>query len=565
MSEREAQRLQALIAEKRSRESEALRLYRPLKGGQESFLKSNAIKRSLRGGNRSGKSSTASAEFASAATGIPLRDSEGIEIPFKYPKDRPLVMWIIGYDLDHLSRNIYRLLFKPGMFKIIKDLETGQMRAYRPWEEGDKARADEVEMSPPLIPERYVQEFAWENKAQRVFKVCRLTNGTEIRAFSSMGEAPQGDQCDVIWIDEDVENEELIMESTMRIIDRGGKFFWSAFPKSKNFALRKLSEEAADANPLAPVCTEHVIRMSDNPYLDQEVMQGVLSGLSDEERRARDFGEFCDDLVMMFPTFDERTHGVKTHPDDMDEIDRAIIDSGFVPPDNWTRYLILDPGHARPFVLFAAVPPPNFDPNRDPTVVLYDEIAVPRIDAAETARRVLEKTGNQFFEAFIIDDHAGRQTSMGRGETIRQLYSSEFDRRGLRSRVTGSSFINGSDNVSAGLEAIRRGLHINADGRSRFRFVTDGDKRNLVPNLTKQITFYKKMLASGVVQDKPAPHQVDDGVHCLRYLAAFNPYYRRPEIGVKQHSPAYRSFLDSQKRFRKQKRDAVLCGPQYGK
>ncbi len=563
MSEREAQRLQALIAEKRSRESEALRLYRPLPGGQESFLKSNAIKRSLRGGNRSGKSSTASAEFASAATGIPLHDSQGNEIPFKYPKNRHLVMWIIGYDLDHLSRNIYRLLFKPGMFKTIKDKKTGQMRAWRPWEEEDKARADEVEMSPPLIPERYIEEFAWENKAQRVFKVCRLTNGTEIRAFSSMGEAPQGDQCDVIWIDEDVENEELIMESTMRIIDRGGKFFWSAFPKSKNLALRKLSEEATDADPLAPVCTEHVIRMSDNPYLDQEVMKGVLSGLTDEERRARDFGEFCDDLIMMFPTFDERTHGIKTHEDDQDEIDKVLLENGMMPPDDWTRYLVLDPGHARPFVLFAAVPPPNFDQKREPTVLLYDEIAVPRIDAAETARLVLEKTGNQYFEAFIIDDRAGRQTSMGRGDTIRQLYSGEFEKRQLRSRLTGSSFVNGSDNVPAGLEAIRKGLCINSDGRSRFRFATDGDKRNLVPNLCKQITFYKKMLASGAVQDKPAAHQVDDGVHCLRYLAAFNPYFRKPEMSEKQYSPAYRMFLNLEKRFKRAKKQTVQCGPQF--
>jgi len=563
MNERESQRIRDLLAERKSRENEALRLFRPLKGGQEAFLKSNAIKRVVRGGNRSGKSSTASAEFASAATGIPLHDSEGNELPFKYPTNRPLVMWIIGYDLDHLSRNIYRLLFKPGMFKTIKDLETGRYRTFRPWDESDKARVDEVVLSEPLIPKRFVEGFAWENKAQRVFKVCRLKNGTEIRAFSSMGEPPQGDQCDLIWVDEDLENEEYIMEASMRIIDRGGRFFWSAFPKSKNMALRKLSEEAESANPLAPSCTEHVIRMSDNPYLDQAVMQSILSGLTDEERRARDFGEFCDDLIAMFPTFDERTHGIKTNPDEQDEIDQAVLDNGFSPPDDWTRYLILDPGHARPFVLFAAVPPPYFDPKRQPTVLLYDEIAKPRIDAAETARLVHEKVGNQLFEAFIIDDHAGRQTSMGRGETIKQLYSAEFDKHGLRSRLTGNSFVNGSDNVMAGLGAIREGLHIQGDGRSRFRFLTDGEKRNRVPNLCKQVLFYKKMLASGVVEDKPAPHQVDDGVHCLRYLAAFNPYYQRPQMSEKQYSPAYRMFLKSKKTAQRNKRTSMVCGPQF--
>jgi len=506
--------------------------------------------------HNSGKSTSAAVEFASAATKIPLRDSEDKEIPFRYPTDRPLVMWVIGYDLDHLSRNIHRLLFQDGSFKLIKDLETGETRAWRPWIPEELERKKETFNAPPLIPERFIDDFAWENKAQRVFKVCRLINGTEIRAFSSMGKEPQGDQCDCVWIDEDVENDKLIMESTARLIDRGGCMFWSAFPKSKNEALRKLSYEAADANPLDPTCTETVLRMSDNPFLDQKALQDFLAGLSDEERRSRDFGEFCDDLVAMFPTFDQKLHGVRSAELEMDAIDKAIRNNGLDPPQDWTRYLVLDPGHARPAVLFMAVPPPQFDVKRQPSLILYDEIAVPRIDAAETARLIVQKTRGQSFEAFIIDGHAGRQTSMGRGETTQQFYSQEFEKRGLRSRSTLNGFVQGSDNVAAGLECIRDFLHINADGRSRLRVVSEK-----CPNLCKQMELYKKSITNNIVQDKPANNQVDDLVHCLRYGTAFNPQYRKPEKSFANYSPAYRSFLKFM--GKKPEDNSVKCGPQY--
>lgn len=506
--------------------------------------------------HNSGKSTSAAVEFASAATKIPLRDSENNEIPFRYPTDRPLVMWVIGYDLDHLSRNIYRLLFQEGAFKLIKDLETGETRAWRPWIPEELARKKETFNAPPLIPERFIDDFAWENKAQRVFKVCRLINGTEIRAFSSMGKEPQGDQCDCVWIDEDVENDKLIMESTARLLDRGGCMFWSAFPKSKNEALRKLSYEAADCNPLAPTCTETVLRMSDNPFLDQKSLQDFLAGLSDEERRSRDFGEFCDDLVAMFPTFDTKIHGIRSSELEMDAIDRAIREGGLEPPHDWTRYLVLDPGHARPAVLFLAVPPPQFDLKRQPTLVAYDEIAVPRIDAAETARLIAQRTRGQSFEAFIIDGHAGRQTSMGRGETTQQFYSEEFEKYKLRSRSTLNGFIQGSDNVSAGLDCIREFLHINADGRSRLRVVAEK-----CPNLCKQMELYKKTITNNIVQDKPANNQVDDLVHCLRYGTAFNPQYRKPEKSFANYSPAYRQFLAFM--GKKTPDTSVKCGPQY--
>lgn len=561
-TDKDIARLQQLLSEKRERGNHPLKLFRPLKGGQEDFIRSKARKRILRGGNRAGKTMTCSMEFASAALGIPLRDSEGNEIPFSYPTDRPLTMWIIAIDLFHIARNIYRLLFKPGSFKIIQDLKTGEIRAYNPFDPNDVARYKEAKWAPPLIPEKFVEEWSWENKAQRVFNVCRLVNGTEIYAFSSRGEAPQGDQCDLIWVDEDLANDEFIKESAMRILDRGGRFMWSAFPHQGNEALLRLSEEAEaeEKIPLAkgknPICQEFVIKMSDNPHLNREAVTDILAGLSVEERAARDEGDFCLDYVSMFPMFHEYTHGIRMEPEEWDEIDEAICKNNFEPPLNWTRYLVLDPGHVRPAVLFAAVPPPEYDEHREPTIVIYDEIAVQRITAGETAKLVYERVKDQSFEAFIIDGHAGRQTSLGRGETTQQLYSMEFEKQGIKSRITGNGFIQGSDNIAAGIDYIRKYLHINPDGRSRIRVIKDR-----VPNLCRQIKKYKKSLTKDIVSDKPAANQVDDLVDCLRYLSAFNPQYRPPEKVIHQLSPAYKAFRSFFKN--KKKDEEVTCGPQY--
>ena len=175
-----------VAAERNRRQKEALRLYRPMEK-QAVFHNSSASERIVRGGNRSGKSMSAFAETASAATGIPITGPNGAPLPSKYPTDRPLLIWVIGYDQRHIGGTVYRMLFNPGAFRIIKDLKTEEWRVWRPWEKEDQDREDECKDAPPLIPKRLInpQGWAWENKSERVFTVCRLRNGTEIHAFSS--------------------------------------------------------------------------------------------------------------------------------------------------------------------------------------------------------------------------------------------------------------------------------------------------------------------------------------------------------------------------------------------
>ena len=195
LTQDQQQRLNELTAERLRRSREGLKIFRPL-DYQLPIFTSRASEMLVRGGNRSGKTICTAAEISSAATGIPITGPDGNLLPLKYPTDRPLLIWLIGYGETHIGDTFYRMLFKRNPeFKMIKDLQSGQWRAYRPWKPEDKARVEDARMAPPFIPRRLVDPkgWAWKDKAKRHFTICRMTNGTEIHAFTSKGEPKMGD------------------------------------------------------------------------------------------------------------------------------------------------------------------------------------------------------------------------------------------------------------------------------------------------------------------------------------------------------------------------------------
>lgn len=437
------------------------------------------------------------------------------------------------------------MLFQPGAFSIIRDETSGEWRAYMAWDEADRKREKEKRPAPAFIPARLIDPkgWAWENKAERVFSVCRLRDGTEIHAYSSQGEPKQGDPVDVIWIDEDVAYSRHLAEWQARLSDRKGRLFWSAFPKSSNNALITLSDRAEEQRDRPnPDVTETVLTFSANPHIDADEKRKRLEGWDENERRSRDLGEFLTDNVLMYPTFSVHLHGIpaKQAPREID----AIIAHDGVPMD-WTNYLVLDPGHAHPAILMASVPPPELGD----FVVLWGECYPSRVDAHELARQAVGVASGRYFEAFIIDGHAGRQTPMGFGRTVRQQYSEAFEKVGLVSRLSGSGFIAGSDNIESRTMLVREWLAIRADGTPKLRIIDEGTKI-----LQKQMKLYKKRIFQQEVKDVPIPKDADLPIS-LEYLAAFGPYYRIPENTEQLGSPAFRAW----KRFRQtQDRDSTI-------
>ena len=124
-------------------------MYRPMEH-QKEIHKTKASEVVVIGGNRSGKSLCTFIEDARAACGS---DPHG-----KYPEENGILA-IIGRDWKHIGMVVYPMLFKAGAFYIIKDLKTGDWRAYDP--EVDEPRKSERKPAPPMIPPRMIKKISW--------------------------------------------------------------------------------------------------------------------------------------------------------------------------------------------------------------------------------------------------------------------------------------------------------------------------------------------------------------------------------------------------------------------
>ncbi len=560
------------LLEYSNRRNMAISMFRPMEH-QEEFFRNWAREYLFRGGVRSGKSTCCGAKFAAAAMDLPITLNDGTELEMRQPwqKGKCLRMWVIGFDARHIGETIHRLLFQEGLFKVIRDKNTGLYRTYREWDPADKAREDEARKSPPLIPSRYIvpKSFDWENRKNREFKKVAIQNPVtkeviaEIYAYSSKADPKAGDPVDFIWIDEAIEYESHYSEWVSRLIDTRGNLIWSSWPNVNNSALQVLSKKAkSQANEENPLTREIVVSMSSNKTMSKEKVDEAL-GLfnTDADRQARDLGLYVTDQLRMYPVFHADTHsaikpfeldGTVQHPDKISEL---LAQSGGTPPSNWTRELILDPGTSHPAVLLVAIPPPNVAEG----FVVYDEIYPGRADAEQLADYIRQKTGGQSFYRFIIDAQAGRQQQMGYSHRVKDNYSRAFQKRNIVSTLSGFGFIDGSSNVGARIGILQEWMHIRPNGQPMLRIVKEN-----CPKLVEQLTEYKKhMVNRDVKDDRPAPGQQIDLAQALEYFAASKPRYVRPVPNASQGGPGYAWYMKKFGHLKKKSVAKVTFGPKY--
>lgn len=461
------------------------------------------------GGNRSGKSLCTFIEDAWAATGT--HPIEG-----KYRKEGGNLV-IVGANWKHIGLVVVPYLFRAGAFKIIKDEKTGKFRAFDPV--ADAAREKEAKRAPPLIPPRMIKSMSWVLKSAGYLNSCELTNGWTIYCFSSEGEPPQGFQADRCHIDEDLNNENWVPEMQARLADRKGVFTWSAMPHSKNDALLGLHERAEKAEEKGDTrdIKKFVLRFLDNPHIDGDEKRKALerwSALGEDVVRQRAEGEFVTDSILVYPNWNPSVHGLY-----MDKLPEGRI------PDDWCRYAAIDPGHSITAVLFGAIPPDGKH------LILYDEMYIRNCNAIIFGQEFARKVAGKQFHAFLIDSHGARLTDIGSGKSPQDQYTEQLAALNVRSRVTGSSFIPGSDDILSGLQSVRAMMHIRPCGTPYLQYI-----RGAMPNFEREMKRYKKKVhyVSGipVVSDEPNKRGEFHLVDCLRYLCAYEPQYHKPEIHV---------------------------------
>jgi hypothetical protein len=522
-TEREA--LRELLKEYAKRQKDALKLFVPMPE-QERFFESDAGERIALGGNRGGKTTVTCVEIARAVRGEDPHD--------KYPKESGRAV-LVGKDLIHCSKVFYRKLFRPGAFKIIRDRETHEWRTFRPNDIIDMMDEDQAEPAPPLIPSSFVKSISWENKKEEIPKTITLKNGWELCFFSSIGAPPQGWDVDLVGFDEEIEHPLWYREMSARLLDRrkknwhtgkvkSGKFIWSATPQAGTatlYELKRRADREVEDGVEKPSIEAFAFGLLQNTHMSQEAINEFVNKLRDdeEEYRVRVLGEFALVGTRVYGEFTPQgPHGCDSFP---------------IPPD-WTLYASLDPGRQVCAILFAACPPPGLvvwvETKDGPVclgkdrVFLFDECYIKKANAEIVATKVAERLGGRRIEKWYIDARAGRITEIGSGKTHEQQYREAFVRHGVfdkpsapkKIRPTGFvwSTMSGGDDVKAGIEAVRLGLHLNDDGYSKWCVFRDKLK-----NFLHEAELYSyKRLPNGLVTDevlKQTDHLMDD----WRYLA----------------------------------------------
>lgn len=547
------QRAKEILGELASRRSEALKLYEP-SPFQQRFHASRAKEVACIKGNQVGGSLALYAELARALTG---QDPHG-----KYPKENGKAV-AIGYGEDHIGRVIFPYLFMPGAFKVIRDLETREWRTYRPWpmaQGGDLERADEAKKSPPLVPKRFIKgKIAWEDRGKRIFKRVEFINGWELEGLNSRGDPKnsQGYQIDLACIDEDMAKEGWYDELLARATMRKGYLRWAAMPHDKNDELLNLMWRAEDESKKDHPRTE-IIRATifDNPYLPEESRKEnlrIFASQGEDVVRRRAYGELCTESRLMYPAFSESFHNAVKFEEPRLLVQKLLTERQGEPPNDWCRYVSIDPGHSIAAATFWAIPPEGIGD----FAVCYDEIYLTNATAATFADAMQMKTRDRVIQEFILDMHGGRLREIGSGLQPWEQYKAAFEARGIASVATGSSFTPGCDNIKAREGMLRAWMEIRHDGTSKFLVVV-----GKCPNLVRELKRFRKKTAivngAEVVSDEGNRRGGTHAIETCEYAAAHGLRYVKPKQVTVELTPYDRMILADKRRRLKAMKNAAL-------
>jgi hypothetical protein len=351
---------------------------------------------------------------------------------------------------------------------------------------------------------------------------------------SSKSDSPQGDWYNIGWFDEQIENEDFYDELNRGLMKAGDKGFgiWSATPQTSNEQLLDLREKS-EAGVKSVLAIR--LQLDDNPHITKEAKQEFWDSLSDEQREVRYHGQYAivgRRIYGMFNVMGE--HGCDAFPI----------------PEDYTRYIILDPGRQYCGTLFAAV-----DPD-EKHVYIYDGFVLRHADAGKWGDLIVQRTGDMRYEAMIIDQNCGRQKTVAQANTVADHYFAALKQRNITPRISGEmrGFHPGTNDVSAREESLLDWMRVRGapgvEGTCKLQVM-----RGVMEKLCDQI---KRARYDRKRHEKRMKLE-EDMLVCLEYLAGFQPYYYEPEVSEKASSnPVFDKLKAKRKRVKQSKRNTEL-------
>ena len=526
--------------------TEGLRLYEPLPLA-ERFHACNAIWRLVGESNRAGKSLACYVEDARALTGQDPYD--------KFPKYNGYALFV-GLKSDHIAQ-MYRGMFREGLFKIIKDEHTKLWRAVRydrdkpnQLQEYDEAYRETWKDAPPLIPPRMIPKHGidWET-TQEIPRRIRLDNGWRSLWISALGSPEQGTHINLAHFDEEMPNPEFYKEvhrGLMRSYEtkkQRPKATWSATSQIANVELADLRDKA-NADPESDFVQRFTFLVENNPYFAAEDRQFFKDGLSEEDQLTRYHGIPASQVRRIYPTYNPMGdaengtgHGCEPFPID---------------PNEYTRYIFLDPSISHCATLLVAID------KLEQYFTIYDGFDIQGATARMWASEIKQRENGVKFECCFIDSRMGKEGLAGREKTtVAEEYYKAIKEFGIQLRQFGpfNGFFPACDDREARIAALISAMEIRGskpfEGTCRLRIM-----RGVVPELDKQVRRAqtdpknpKKWLKNPKI---PA-----DFLEDLEYAAAAQLSYVEPEkLTVEKEPTVYDRFIEKQK-LRK-RREALL-------
>jgi len=205
---------------------------------------------------------------------------------------------------------------------------------------------------------------------------------------------------------------------------------------------------------------------------------------------------------------------------------------------DWMKVVAIDPGARYQTCCFLAIDPECTHAD------FYDEIHMEGGNARLLAELIKEKMGECKAEVFIIDYRGGVQRPMGYSNTVADHYELEFQKIGLESRISGTGFVFGSDNVSGREHSLKRWMRPGNDKKPivRFHSFATSKTQNQIMN-----RYYSKTDPS-----KREERVVHDLVDVVEYACAYfdvcigkqenGLYYESPDRVDPKQSPAYIAY-----------------------
>lgn len=339
---------------------------------------------------------------------------------------------------------------------------------------------------------------SWEKSYNKSLRTLTLANGSfiEFMSYDQDLDAFAGTSRHFVSFDEEPPMS-IFNECMMRIIDTDGDWWISMTPvEGLTWIWTELYEPYMERGIGRDEILILEVSIHDNPHLSDKAKRKILGRLNEEERAAREEGNFSQISGRVYKTFDKNVHGIHDYEFKLLPSMRIYtsIDTGFRHPAAWLWHAVSPGGH----------------------IVTFHEIVVAEKTVEELAKMVLAYENKvreeyPFFDVYVrTGDPAIKQTREHTGTSVMQ----EYAKHGIYIGVEGVP-----RDVSIGVIKVTQYLNNKINGIQAWRYV-----REACPILESQMkNIHWVKWASKKMEYEKAPKleidkKDDDAPDSLRYF-----------------------------------------------